>query len=389
MDTGNGRKILALILAAVLTLALISAAGADENHAQAKAAAVDYLKAAVAQKCPIQTYETDEPLIASGSYTYENAIAALALMSEGDYDSAVLILDALVTGMQQDAEFSDRFRNAYMVGSAADLPGYWNDAQGKWLQDAYQVGTSTKSSAAAAVALLTCHAAKPNDAYLNAAEDAVTWILWNCKDDNPGFTAGYTGWRKANAYTDLTYKTTVDNLWMAAACSMLAKETDLSRYSDGEASALEFVRRMFSSGDSRYCQGTAEDGIKPVADLIVTDVQALASLCVNDDAGLDNMEKCLATDGGYAYDNSFRDGSLLESTAIAALALKLAGDTGRAESALATMEKFQLTSGTFPQTSIPELKTGEKDVVFRDWPSVGPCAWFILAVNGANPFSQK
>jgi hypothetical protein len=51
------------------------------------------------------------------------------------------------------------------------------------------------------------------------------------------------------------------------------------------------------------------------------------------------------------------------------------------------MEKLQLSSGIFPQASIPELKTGEQDRVIQDVPSVAPCAWFILAVNGTNPLS--
>jgi hypothetical protein len=52
------------------------------------------------------------------------------------------------------------------------------------------------------------------------------------------------------------------------------------------------------------------------------------------------------------------------------------------------METVQLTSGAFPQASIPELRTGEADTVFKDWPSVGPCAWFILAVNEQNPLGK-
>ena len=394
MRIGKTVKILAAVLAAILVLALIPAAGAEGGHEQAKAAAAEYLKKAVAKNCPIQTYETDDPLISTASYTYESALAALALMSEGDDEDAAKILDAMVAGMQLDDEnFQDRFRNAHMVNEAKGLPGYWNNDMGQWLQDAYQVGTGTKSSAAAAVALLTYHAAHPNDDYLTTAEKGIQWVLDNCQDGNPGFTAGYTGWKytgNEDDATDLTYKATSDNLWMAAACRMLAEATGFDKYSEAEASALKFVKEnMYSSGDSRFFQGTKEDGVTPSANLIMTDVQVLAELCMGDDSGMDNIEKCLAADGGYAYDNAFTDGSVLENTAMAALTLNRIGEKEKAEAALAMMEGTQLSSGAFPQASIPELKTGEKDTVFRDWPSVGPCAWFILAVNGTNPLQGK
>ena len=146
---------------------------------------------------------------------------------------------------------------------------------------------------------------------------------------------------------------------------------------------------MYSAGDSRFYQGTQDDGETPVANLILTEVQATAALCLDDDSGMDNMERCLAADGGYSYDNSCSDGSWLEGTAIAALALKQIGKEEEAEAALTMMEGLQTPSGAFPQASIPELKTGEKDRVINDWPSVSPCAWFILAVNGENPFRPE
>ena len=107
---------------------------------------------------------------------------------------------------------------------------------------------------------------------------------------------------------------------------------------------------------------------------------------IRDDSGIDNMEKCLADDGGYSYDNSDTSGSWLEGTAIAALALKETGDKEGADKAISAMENFQLSSGTFPQASVPELATGETDHIINDLPSIGACAWFILAVNGWNPF---
>ena len=100
---------------------------------------------------------------------------------------------------------------------------------------------------------------------------------------------------------------------------------------------------------------------------------------------MDNIAMCRTGDGGYAYDNSNLSGSWLEGSAMAALALKEIGEGEKADAVLSMMEKLQLPSGIFPQASIPELKTGEQDRVIQDVPSVAPCAWFILAVNGTNP----
>ena len=274
-----------------------------------------------------------------------------------------------------------------MAGDAETTPGYWNNEQGQWVQDAYQVGTGTKSTCAAAVALLTYHKTNPNEKYLNAAVKGIDWIISNCQDGNPGFTSGYTGWKNSNAFTDLTYKLTSENLWMVAACNMLADATGESKYADAASSARQFVTEtMFSKADSRFFQGTAEDGATPVTNLVLTDVQALAELCLKNDSGMDNIAMCHTNEGGYSFDNSNTDGSWLEGTAIAALALKEIGETEKAGTALSVLEKNQLPSGSFPEASVPELKTGEEDRIIRNLPSVAPCAWFILAVNDFNPF---
>ena len=107
---------------------------------------------------------------------------------------------------------------------------------------------------------------------------------------------------------------------------------------------------------------------------------------MDNDSGMNNIKQAAASDGGYSYDNSNKSGSWLEGTAIAALAWKEIGETEKAESVLNAMQKFQLPSGAFPQASVPELLTGELRVL-NDWPTTGAAAWFIMAVNGYNPFS--
>lgn len=389
---GMKKAVLASLVAGMVLLLSISAAATVNRSAaeQAKDMAVAYLKESIADHCPMATFEADEPLIEKASYTYENALVALALLSEGEYESAALVLDALTSGMKHDQEVKDRFRNAYMVGKATDLPGYWDNEKLQWIQDAYQVGATTKSNCAAALALLSYYQEKGNEDYLNTAIKAIDWVISYCSDDNPGFISGYTGWIKADNYTDLTYKTTADNLWVYVACSRLDSIIGWSKYAEAAENARQFVTEtMYSSGDSRYFQGTTEDGFTPSRNLILVEPQALAALCLNDDSGLDNLIACLASDGGYSYDNSCTDGAWLEGTGMAALAFQQMGDEEAAAQLLSAMEQYQLSSGIFPQAGVSELDTGELDLTFNDWPSVAPCAWYILAVNGSNPLAAE
>ena len=380
MNRFHIRKMGAAAAAAVLLVGQSMPAAAQDGSGQAKEKAVEYLKTRIEAQCPVASFEVDDPLLSVSSYTYDSSIAAMALIFAEEYDTAAAILDALVEGMNHDPELNDRLRNAYMAGKATDLPGDWDDAQGMWIQDAWQVGSSTKSSCAAAVAMLMYDQAQSSDAFLDTAIMAVDWVIDNCRDGGEGFTSGYTGWLKAGNSTDLTYKTTADNLWMYKACTMLAEATGWNKYTEAADSAYRFVtEEMYSAGDTRFFQGTQTDGTTPVTNLILVEPQALAALYLDDDSGLDNIGSCLAADGGYAYDNSASDASWLEGTFMTAQAFRKIGDTESADRILTAMEALQLPTGAFPQAGAAELSTGEADMVLHNWPSVCSCAWFILA----------
>ena len=161
---------------------------------------------------------------------------------------------------------------------------------------------------------------------------------------------------------------------------MLAEATGWDKYTEAADSAYQFVtEEMYSAGDTRFFQGTETDGTTPVTNLISVEPQAFAALCLNDDSGLDNIDSCLASDGGYAYDNSVADASWLEGTFMTAQAFRKIGDAESADRILTAMVPLQLPTGAFPQAGSAELSTGEADVVLHDWPSVCSCAWFILA----------
>ena len=80
-----------------------------------------------------------------------------------------------------------------------------------------------------------------------------------------------------------------------------------------------------------------------------------------------------------------------EGTAFTALMDRLEGDEEAAAASLETLRRIQLPSGMFPAASIPQLPTGlflldGSPWMYADDPHVAPTAWYILAVNGFNPY---
>jgi len=86
------------------------------------------------------------------AFTYDNALASIALFACGKAASARRIADALVFATEHDPEYQDgRLRNAYAarpVGlPSMKLPGYWSTERNAWNQDAYQVSSATGNQA--------------------------------------------------------------------------------------------------------------------------------------------------------------------------------------------------------------------------------------------------
>jgi len=66
------------------------------------------------------SFSRSESVIRNASFIYDNALAVLAFLSEGDTKGATLIADAICYAMGHDPEFDDdRLGNGYRVG---DLP---------------------------------------------------------------------------------------------------------------------------------------------------------------------------------------------------------------------------------------------------------------------------
>ena len=102
---------------------------------------------------------------ANCAYVYDNAVAGMALLAGGHAAEARRLGDALVAAQTRDRFWKDgRFRNAYASGPVAaagdyPLPGRWDAAQAKWVEDRYQVSSATGVVAWAALFLAALHRA--------------------------------------------------------------------------------------------------------------------------------------------------------------------------------------------------------------------------------------
>ncbi|MGH7189658.1 MAG: hypothetical protein ACREF0_10830, partial [Acetobacteraceae bacterium] len=78
---------------------------------------------------------------ANAAFTYDNALAGLALLAAGERDLAWHLGEALRMGQRGDRRgFTGRVRNAYQPGRMADPPklaGWWDRSAARWLEDPY------------------------------------------------------------------------------------------------------------------------------------------------------------------------------------------------------------------------------------------------------------
>lgn len=106
------------------------------------------------------SYDTNNLPLSNTAFTYDNALAAMAFLSDGKAEAAARILDSFVYAVNHDRlGTNDRIRNAYLAGpvdTQTDIipAGWWNESVQRWEEDAYQVGCNTGNTAYAALALL-------------------------------------------------------------------------------------------------------------------------------------------------------------------------------------------------------------------------------------------
>ncbi len=356
----------------------------------------------------VASYKTGEnektlpPQLVSSAFTYDNALAAIALVACGDIDRARRIGDAITQAVEHDRSFSDgRIRNAYRAGPVSEgttaLPGWWDAGQKLWAEDPYQDGSATGNVAWAALALLTLFDASHTPAYLDAARRLVDWIIGSTSTEN-GFKGGTFGFDAAQ--TAIRWSSTEHNVDVVAAADWLFRVTGDQHYQAAAAVARSFVADAFDAAAGRFLIGTRPDG-RMSTDLSVLDVQlwpwmAIAAPPAEWRRGLRFAERHLAVEGGFGFREN-GGGVWVEGTAQAALAYRIAGQPARATQLIASLDADRSPSGLLNATPVAKLSTGlsikpestTPDFFYFPRPHLGATAWAVLASVGWNPFTGR
>ncbi|HET7064029.1 MAG TPA: hypothetical protein VFI49_07095, partial [Rudaea sp.] len=203
---------------------------------------------------------SDEPSEQTVAYTYDNALATIALLACGSDRQAQRIGAALRLAALGGA----RLRNAYRAGAVAEAPlanGWW-DNQGKhWAEDPQQQGTATGNVAWVALALLDLHAAGGQAQWVGPARRLGAWIVEETADRRGagGFDGGIEG-DDAHA-RKVAWKSTEHNIDAAALFDRLAgvdKSGDWTRHADA---ARNFVQSEWDAASGHFFVGTLPDGV--------------------------------------------------------------------------------------------------------------------------------
>src|SRR3979490_1577011 len=300
--------------------------------------------------------------LASTAFVYDNALAAIALVACGNVASAITIGNALSLAARNDRTFKDgRIRNAYRPGPVSEgppaLPGWWDEKQKIWAEDAAQDGSSTGNIAWAALALVTLHQATKEPSYLADAEHLIDWVIANVSTGN-GFRGGVHGYDPQQV--KLTWISTEHNVDVYAAASWLFRLTSERKYADAASEARQFLERAFDV--DHFLLGTKPDGDLADPSMLALDVQLWPWMAIPDApaqwrSALNFAATHLAVKDGFDF-NGDRDGMWVEGTAQASLAYLIAGDPLRSTQLLTTLENDRAPSGLLNATRDARVSTG-------------------------------
>lgn len=339
-----------------------------------------------------QGASTFDRVEANAAFTYDNALAGLALLACGERQLAFAIGEALRMAQAEDRKgVSGRVRNAYQPGRMAEPPklaGWWDAEAGRWLEDPYQTGTSSGVLAWAMLLWQALDRTASGQHFAQALDRAAEWLA------RQRVARGFAGGVLGDGQGRLGFVSTEENLDIGVVLTALGERA-------GAEHALSFVRSMWDRREGRFDAGltpssktnflaAADANLWPqlAADMPERLRPALAFV-------LNRLGQRQGRLAGIGFSAGLR-GIWLEGTAFATLALRLAG--GKKEMALAerfaaTLEAETADEGLLYACSTPELATGlaaagagSKPFVYYRRPALAPTAWAVLASLEATPF---
>ncbi len=346
------------------------------------------------------------PPLATSAFSYDNALAVMALIACNDAKRARRIGDAFVEVIAHDRTFTDgRVRNAYRAGPTAagptKLPGWWDSKQNLWAEDPYQDGTQTGNVAWVGLAMLTLHAVDTSERYHQAAVALATWIADHASDPRApgGYNGGVDGYDPSQA--TLAWRSTEHNVDVNALGSWLNSDGSSAVGRHLAQTSRAFLDAMFDGQAGMFRLGTKPDGTVQPADRLALDAMIWPLVGVADPSpawrrSLTFARAHLAVPGGFDF-NGDRDGFWTEGTAQAAFVEGALGDETRRKSLLTAAARLTGPSGYLYATGSGRITTGiaigpgstSEDFYYYHRPHLGATAWAVLAETGFNPFSGR
>ena len=369
-----------------------------------------------AQSAPVmlRSYDTENVYIQNAAFTYDNALAGMAFISEGMQPEAQQVMDAFVYAVQNDRALRAaaggpmRLRNAYAAGdisafpgweSGAKLPGWYDNETGEWYEDRYQVGSNVGNTSYAAMALMQYYKAYGGEQYLQTARSLMDWVIEDCSDGGDGFVGGFDGWHEGDppVVYPFTYKSIEHNIDAYAVFSALYKVTGESKYREAADSALRFIESMYDEEQGLFMTGTLDDGVTPNKSVIVLDAQVWCQMALGDafepyKSALDVVDKMRSPEGAYPFCLENKNGGWwAEGTAYTALMYRVIDKSEEYRQAMDALASIQLENGLFPAATVDNLSTGMDLFDGSPWEystdaHIAPTAWFVMAANGFNPY---
>ncbi len=344
-----------------------------------------------------------EPALNNAAFTYDNALAVIALTACDRKEQALRVGEALLSAAQVDrAGGKGRLRNTYRAGAQTQRPippmGWWDATQGRWLEDAYEVGTATGNVAWAALALLTLNEASGETRFRDGAARLAAWAAQHTRDERGpgGFTGGVHGFD--DAPQPLTWKSTEHNIDLTAVFAWLGRAGAPGNWSEHAKHGRAFLDALWEEDGGRFPIGTTPDGVTVNQTLSSLDAQLWPLLLPDAPQrwrrALAHAESAHAVDGGFDF-NDDRDGLWVEGTAQAALVYRVVGRPADADRLLAGIAGHMSPGGYAWATREPSITTGlaigpastTDDFRYFRRPHLGATAWVALTGQGWNPFT--
>lgn len=353
----------------------------------------------------IRSYDTYSLYLYNSAYTYDNALAAMAFISEGRTSDAEEILDAFVYVVDHDRYQPGRIRKAYAAdtvyyyndGDSVKLPGWWDYSASLWREDPTQVGSNVGDTSYAALALLQYDRVYNTDKYLPTAKKLMDWVINDCKKSGDGFIAGYEGWPENGGAKTLNYKVLEHNLDAYSAFGRLYEVTGEEKYKSAADSALRFIKSMYNSEKGCFFTGTLDDGVTVNTSVLPLDAQVWNAMALKEEfepytAALDTVRSMKTPEGAYPFCKENKNGGFwCEGSAFTALMYKERGEYSEYSDTMDALCAVQLENGLFPAATVDNLSTGIILSNGDPWeynqdPHIAPTAWFVMAVNGFDPY---